>query len=269
MRVKIHRDSRLSGVMLKRTFDGWGDGHCVAFVGAFGYGAWATGLPRWLMPVGRDYDGEPCDRELRATVGDGFWQLALFASAPNEWRSKGRRFWSLRGELPWRGWEFVGHWVIGPKGGWIPAKRKAERSEHDNPREWYLMVRDYDGEKIPVKLHFERRRWKRGRGLFKWLRWFVPDRISTQMAIEFGHEFGPKKGSWKGGTMGHSIAVDPDMATPGQLDSLVVTAMKRYCAEHGGAVIGDPAGAASEFAQIAAEREARWRAQEACQGGSQ
>lgn len=257
MRVKLE-PCDIAGVVLRRSAGDWGDA-CWFYVGAFGRSVSVEGLPPWLMPAGRGYDGEPCARELRATVGDGFWQLALFASAPDEWRSKGRRFWSARGFLPWAEWEFVGHWVLGVKGGWIPSERKAERSEYDRPCEWYLMVRDYDGEEIPVKLHFERRRWKKGRGLFKWLRWFVPDRSSTQMAIEFGREFGPKKGTWKGGTMGHSIESDPDTVELDDLGALVIKSMKRYCAEHGGEVIGFPDRAGIEFLRIQAEREARWK----------
>lgn len=83
---------------------------------------------------------------------------------------------------------------------------------------------DYDGERIVAKTRIEEREWLLGEGKFKWLSWFRRPYIRRSLDISFSKETGSRKGSWKGGTIGHSI----DMLS-GELHE---AAFRRYCAEH-------------------------------------
>ena len=83
---------------------------------------------------------------------------------------------------------------------------------------------DYDGERITAVTRIEEREWLLGEGKFKWLSWFRRPNISRSLDIQFLKETGARKGSWKGGTVGHSIAM-----LPGELHE---AAFRRYCAEH-------------------------------------
>lgn len=83
---------------------------------------------------------------------------------------------------------------------------------------------DFDGERITAVTRIEEREWLLGEGKFKWLSWFRCPNISRSLDIQFLKETGARKGSWKGGTIGHSIAM-----LPGELHE---AAFRRYCAEH-------------------------------------
>lgn len=89
---------------------------------------------------------------------------------------------------------------------------------------------DYDGEKITATCSIEQRKWEHGTGFFKWLKYFVKPIISTSLNIEFSSEVGHRKGSWKGGTLGHSI----DMLD----DETVQDCFKRYCEKYSLIFIG-------------------------------
>lgn len=54
--------------------------------------------------------------------------------------------------------------------------------------------------------------------------------VRRSLDIQFSGETGTRKGSWKGGTVGHSI----DML-PGELHE---AAFRRYCSEHKMAFVG-------------------------------
>lgn len=83
---------------------------------------------------------------------------------------------------------------------------------------------DYDGERITAVTRIEEREWLLGEGKFKWLSWFRRPNISRSLDIQFLKETGARKGSWKGGTIGRSIAL-----LPGELHE---AAFRRYCTEH-------------------------------------
>lgn len=89
---------------------------------------------------------------------------------------------------------------------------------------------DYDGEIITATTHIEEREWHFGEGWFKWLSWFRKPKICRSLDIRFSAETGRRKGSWKGGTVGHAI----DML-PGELHE---AAFRRYCVEHDMTFIG-------------------------------
>lgn len=97
--------------------------------------------------------------------------------------------------------------------------------------EWYRMTdvvpkahfafSDYDGQKIIATTHITEREWTFGTGWFKWLGWFRKHKVCRSLDLKFSEEVGTEKGSWKGGTIGHSI----DML-PGELHE---AAFRRYC----------------------------------------
>lgn len=80
---------------------------------------------------------------------------------------------------------------------------------------------DFDGEKITATTHIEEWEWRQGTGWFRWLSWFSKPQIRRTLELEFSSEVGPEKGSWKGGTVGHSTEMRAG-ETPED-------AFKRYC----------------------------------------
>lgn len=80
---------------------------------------------------------------------------------------------------------------------------------------------DHDGKRIKVATHIEERQYKFGTGWFKWLSLFRKDRLHRSLNLDFSEEVGPEKGSWKGGTTGHSIEM-----LPGEMHE---AAFRRYC----------------------------------------
>jgi hypothetical protein len=83
---------------------------------------------------------------------------------------------------------------------------------------------DFDGEEISASTIIEEREWQRGTGWFKWLSLFYRPIIHRSLDIEFSKETGEKKGSWKGGIVGHSI----EMLS----NELHEDAFKRYCLQN-------------------------------------
>jgi hypothetical protein len=67
----------------------------------------------------------------------------------------------------------------------------------------------------------QEREWLRGVKAFRWLSRFFYPKIRRSLNLEFHKEVGPRKGSWKGGTIGHSIEM-----LPGELHE---AAFRRYC----------------------------------------
>lgn len=72
----------------------------------------------------------------------------------------------------------------------------------------YYAVKDFDGEQVDVEAIVVEREWKKGKGWFKWLSLFVPKKQARYLEMDFSKEIGPKKGSWKGGTISCSIVME-------------------------------------------------------------
>lgn len=89
----------------------------------------------------------------------------------------------------------------------------------------YFAFKDYDGEEIQACVFIEERKWLKGEKLFSWLSFFYPAKVIKSLNISFSKGVGPKKGSWKGGTLGHGIELLPDEDLTG--------AFLRYAKEHG------------------------------------
>lgn len=139
--------------------------------------------------------------------------------------------------MPWRQWRHIGHRLYDHEGylfAIMPVFRRGlsheERRNQWTVEEalrvacptWTFHFLDYDGEEIAATCRIEEREWKIGEGSFKWLSLFRRNKISRSLDLKFSSEVGRRKGSWKGGTVGHSI----DML-PGELHE---AAFRRYCA---------------------------------------
>lgn len=66
---------------------------------------------------------------------------------------------------------------------------------------------DFDGEEIIATCYISEMRHEHGTGWFKWLKYFVKPMITRRLNLEFSKEVGYEKGSWKGGTLGHSTDI--------------------------------------------------------------
>lgn len=99
----------------------------------------------------------------------------------------------------------------------LEEARKAVQKKH-------FSFNDYDGEALVATCYIEEREWRRGIGFFKFLRLLIKPKIRRSMNIEFSGETGSRKGSWKGGTIGHSIDTSKG--------ETMLSAFTRYAEEH-------------------------------------
>lgn len=128
--------------------------------------------------------------------------------------------------LPWTVWRHVRHSLYGADGNFcVTIPEKGNWTDHRHlvakcPTKTFKFL-DYDGESLTAKTRIEEREWRHGSGWFRWLSWFGKPMIRRSLDIEFSGETGRRKGSWKGGTVGHSIEM-----LPGELHE---SAFRRYC----------------------------------------
>lgn len=188
--------------------------------------------------LGRDWYWNIDQRQFGFTLADGFLQVfrGRHTMDSNTDRSKG--FF-----LPWTQWRHVRHSFYGLDGEHLATLPDTGKSYRDDPARWdreraiadstptvSLEFDDFDGERITATTRIEEREWKAGTGWFKWLSLFRRAKISRSLDIRFSAETGKRKGSWKGGTTGHSIEM-----LPGDLHE---AAFRRYCAEHNMTFVG-------------------------------
>jgi len=167
---------------------------------------------------------------------DGFLQVYYGAQTGD---SSTEQCWSTH--IPWTQWRFVGERKYGlsgeliktidaPKLSLFPKKGSRVRPWSELPtidpveHMRTFMFADYDGEILAARTHIEERTWLFGQGWFSWLSWFRKPMVKRSLDISFSSETGSRKGSWKGGTIGHSI----DML----LGENHEQAFRRYCAQN-------------------------------------
>lgn len=131
--------------------------------------------------------------------------------------------------LPWANWRFISTKYYDPAGYFLREfKDKRRYSDQfafkDTMPSCSFLFEDYDKEQITAKCLIEERMWKFGTDWCSWLSWFRKDRVVRSLDIAFSAEVGVKKGSWKGGTVGHGI----DM----QKGETAEDAFKRYCSKY-------------------------------------
>jgi hypothetical protein len=142
--------------------------------------------------------------------------------------------------LPWTQWRHVRHSLYDLEGAlfahlpaharWnTPEYAEQERLTEACPTRTFA-VRDYDGEELTVTTKIEEREWRFGTGWFKWLSLFRRPKVRRSLDLRFSGETGKRKGSWKGGTLGHGINM-----RPGELHA---AAFERYCGENGMTYVG-------------------------------
>ena len=83
---------------------------------------------------------------------------------------------------------------------------------------------DFDGERITATCRIEEREWARGKGLWR-LPYLFRNTVRRSFDVQFSSEVGKRKGSWKGGTVGHSGDIGRD--------ETIESAFRRYCEREG------------------------------------
>lgn len=188
--------------------------------------------PSWdaatVERLGRDWYWNVDRREFGFTLCDGHLSVHFGRQTHDSSTTKD---WGCF--LPWTQWRHVRRSLYGlngemfatlPDARWgTPEYELGERLEAECPRVVFDFD-DFDGERISAITKIEERQWEAGTGWFKWLALFRASKIQRSLDISFTEETGERKGSWKGGTLGHAIEM-----LPGELHE---AAFRRYCAKH-------------------------------------
>lgn len=182
-----------------------------------------------IARMGRDWYWQVDEREFGFTfLGDGLHYR--YGAQTNEWPGckSGVIFY------PWHEWRTVRETLFDAEGKVFADLPLLARGA-DNWEERHRLqdscptVRfsflDYDGEQIDAITRIEEREQNWGVDRWKWLSVFRRSRVWRTLDIQFTSEVGKRKGSWKGGTVGHSIEM-----LPGEDHD---AAFRRYCEEQG------------------------------------
>lgn len=179
--------------------------------------------------LGRDWYWDTHEREYGFTYSEGYLSVMLGRQTDDssteqrwgkflpwtQWRHFRKSFYGINGQhvatLPNTGKSYVGD----------PGRWERERAIEDATPTISFSFDDFDGERLLATTMIEEWEWKFGTGWFKWLSLFRAPKIRRSLDLRFSGETGQRKGSWKGGTIGHSI----DML-PGELHE---AAFRRYC----------------------------------------
>lgn len=93
----------------------------------------------------------------------------------------------------------------------------------------FPIIDEYDSTRLHVKAYLYETVYAHGTGNFKWLSWFIPDRIVRRLNVEFSEEFGTGKSTWKGGIL--------EASGPADKNETLDDALDRYIEEKGGLLI--------------------------------
>ncbi len=179
--------------------------------------------------LGRDWYWDVHRREYGFYVFDGHFVIHYGRQTHDRGTTQS---WSRF--LPWTQWRHVRHSLYDMDGNHFAdmpeSRRMMDTWEERKALEMAcpsatFEFQDFDGQKLAAQTRIEEREWRAGEGWFKWLSWFRKPKISRSLDLRFSEEVGERKGSWKGGTIGHSVEM-----TPGELHA---SAFRRYCAERG------------------------------------
>ena len=193
--------------------------------------------PGWdkatIARLGRDFYWDVTKREYGFSLSEGFLDVSLGRQTMD---SSTEQRWGYF--LPWTQWRHVRHSFYDLRGEHVATLLDTGTSYADDPSRWdreravaeatptvSFQFDDFDGERITATTKIEEREWRAGKGWFKWLSLFCKPRIRRCLDLSFSSEVGRRKGSWKGGTVGHAIEM-----VPGELHE---AAFRRYCAENG------------------------------------
>lgn len=179
-----------------------------------------------IARLGRNWYEEVFPREYGFSLSDGNLHLHYGPQTHDSRTTKVKVFF-----LPWRNWRHIRRslydlqgnhfWTEWDRGRDFHNSWRATKAVEDACPKVRFEIEDYDGKRVVATTHIVEREWRFGTGLFRWLSWFRRPRIHRYLELSFSAEVGPEKGSWKGGTVGHSIEM-----LPGELHE---AAFKRYC----------------------------------------
>jgi len=137
---------------------------------------------------------------------------------PGSWSSRDKKnsdhtkvFW-----IPWKNMTFQHEEFFTPEwSSYAILADKNGRTDWEEQRKIRQAVNkirfrfnDYDGEEIIATCYISKRMWRHGIGWCKWLGYIRKPLIKYTLDLEFSKETGYNKGSWKGGTMGHSVEIE-------------------------------------------------------------
>ena len=181
-----------------------------------------------IQRLGRDYYIYSHENEYGFSYHEGHLSIS-FGPQTNDSITEKR--WGTF--LPWTQWRFVREslydlsgnhfWTSQPNDVFITRYEESSTAKLKCPVQIFTF-RDYDGECLLASTQIEEREWRFVTGWFEWLSWFKQPKITRSLCIEFSGETGSRKGSWKGGTTGHSIEM--------LIDELHESAFRRYCTQH-------------------------------------
>lgn len=171
--------------------------------------------------MGRNYYFEVFRREFGFTLSDSALHVHYGPQTHDSITTKSKGIF-----LPWRQWRHVRYSLYDLAGKHFWTEGRWDRYEvrwavRDVCPVITFEFDDYDGKRIQAKTRIEEREWRFGDGWFKWLSLCRKPKIQRSLDISFNEEVGPEKGSWKGGTTGHSIEMLPA--------ELHEDAFRRYC----------------------------------------
>lgn len=123
--------------------------------------------------------------------------------------------------LPWKQWRMVRHTFYGlnpemvayesPQPGpkWDTPEYELDRQARDAVPTRIFAFLDYDGEHLYATTKIEEREWRKGEGWWRWVGRFAKPLVRRSLDIRFSGETGQRKGSYKGGTIGTGIELQP------------------------------------------------------------
>lgn len=168
---------------------------------------------KWVDLTGREWahgkgywDEHP--REYGFSLSDGHLSVKFGAQTGD---SSTTEDWGCF--LPWTQWRQIAHRLYNADG--ILAGEVANvqwdkwQAIRDGVKRSRFAIIDHDGERIEVETFVEEREWRLGTGWFRWLGYIAPKKHARSLDLSFKSEVGPEKGSWKGGTVGHGIDMQP------------------------------------------------------------
>lgn len=161
-------------------------------------------------------------REYGFTLSDGHLYIPLGAQTHD---STTTQSWSCF--LPWTQWRQIAHRIYNADGSLAGDVARQpwdiHRTVTDAASKVRFAIEDFDSQEIIATTYIEEREWRLGEGWFRWLGYIAPKKRRRSLSISFDKETGPEKGSWKGGTTGTGIEMQP-----GEMHE---AAMRRYCEE--------------------------------------
>lgn len=202
--------------------------------------------PAWdaatIARLGRDYYLDETEREFGFTYSDGHMSFHYGIQTHDSSTTKSKGWFP-----PWTQWRFVRHSLYDLAGEHFATIPQRERRFTIGDAAWRnqwdvesaikeacpstsFEFDDFDGERIVAKTKIEEREWRFGERWCRWLSLLRRAKVRRSLDIQFSAETGKRKGSWKGGTIGHSVDI-----LPGELHEV---AFRRYCAEHNMTFVG-------------------------------